>query len=175
MSFLIPDYSRLQTVYFCSLQWVNNGMTILENIAQWIFANRLSLNLDKTNFILFSNSISDLPGNIYFNNVKIKKVKSTKFLGLFIDDRMSWKIHTNYLCLFPSRNAGVIYKLKLMFPPYVLQMLYSTLMLPYLNYGILAWGSSLKLQLEQILVVQKKSNTNNLQCTYSYSLEPSFL
>ena len=129
----------------------------LENIAQWIFANRLSLNLDKTNFILFSNSISDLPGDICFNNVKIKKVKSTKFLGLFIDDKMSWKIHTNYLCSLLSRNAGVIYKLKPMFPTYVLQMLYSTLMLPYLNYGILAWGSSLKLQLDKILVVQKRA------------------
>ena len=56
-----------------------------------------------------------------------------------------------------SRNAGVIYKLKPMFPTYVLQMLYSTLMLPYLNYGILAWGSSLKLQLDKILVVQKRA------------------
>ena len=36
-------------------------------------------------------------------------------------------------------------------------MLYSTLMLPYLNYGILAWGSSLKLQLDKILVVQKRA------------------
>ena len=54
----------------------------LREVADWIKANKLSLNLLKTNYMLFSNIINNLPGNIVLDNTVIQKVSSTKFLGI---------------------------------------------------------------------------------------------
>ena len=109
----------------------------LSNVTLWIHANKLSLNLQKTNYMLFSNSLITLPGDVSFNDVQIDRVFSITFLGLHIDEKLNWKLHINNLCKLLSRNTGVIYKLKSVFPQSILRMLYSTLILPYLNYGVL--------------------------------------
>ena len=130
--------------------------TELNHICDWIKANKLSLNLQKTNFMLFSNSISTLPGQVMLNNTVIEKVTQTKFLGVTIDEKLTWKPHTDNICKIISRNIGIINKLKSYFPIRILLTLYSTLILPFLNYGVLAWGNSLITQLQKILLLQKK-------------------
>ena len=116
----------------------------------WVCANRLSLNLEKTRCMLFSNSIASLGGDVLLNNTTVKMVEELKFLGLFIDNKLSWKPQTVYLNNLLSRNVGVINKMKSMFPSHILLLLYSTLVLPYINYGILAWGNSSKSQLDRL-------------------------
>ena len=106
--------------------------------------------------MLFSNSISTLPGNLSIMNTPIDLVESTTFLGLFIDNKLSWKKHTTYLCKLLSRNIGIINKFKLTFPSNILLDLYCTLILPYLNYGILAWGNSSRSQMDRLLLLQKR-------------------
>ena len=88
------------------------------------------------------------------------EVESTKFLGIYIDSDLSWKIHVNYLCKLISRNTGILNKLKHEFPTHILLSLYNTLILPYLNYGILAWGNGTKAQLEKLLIIQKRAIRN---------------
>ena len=61
----------------------------------------------------------------------IKMVEELKFLGLFIDNKLSWNPQTVYNLL--SRNVGVINILKSMFPSHILLLLYSTLVLPYIK------------------------------------------
>ena len=141
------------------LQTVNSELT---NATLWIQANKLSLNLKKTNYMLFSNSLSILPGNVMFNGVEIERVSTFKFLGLHIDEHLNWKYHISKLCKLLSRNTGVIYKLKSVFPLNILHMLYATLILPYLHYGVLAWGNSFKSQMDKITTRTEKSDTNCL-------------
>ena len=64
----------------------------LEKISSWFKVNKLSLNLNKTNYILFQkkSKITDNPINVKIDNVPIGKVKQTKFLGLIINDKLSW-------------------------------------------------------------------------------------
>ena len=131
--------------------------TELEAVTKWIKANKLSLNLEKTNFMLFSSTFPELPRPIYMDNVQIQKVSKTKFLGTIIDDKLTWKYHIENICKIISRNIGMMNKLKYTFPSKVLLSLYSTLVLPYLNYGILSWGNSASYLLERILLLQKKA------------------
>ena len=84
----------------------------LIHINEWIQANKLSLNIKKTKYMLFSNSLKSLPGNIILNHSYINRVESTKFLGVFIDEHISWNSHLLYINKIISRNVGVIYKLK---------------------------------------------------------------
>ena len=128
----------------------------LEHISDWIKANKLSLNLQKTNFMLFSNSINTLPGQVILENTVIEKVAQTKFLGVIVDENLSWKPHTDNVCKIISRNIGIINILKSFLPNHILLTLYSTLILPFLNYGILAWGNSMKTQLEKILLLKRR-------------------
>ena len=137
------------------LQTINSELI---SVNDWIIANRLSLNLVKTNYMLFSNTLASLPDNIIFNDVQITEVLSTKFLGLHIDSKLNWKDHISYLCKLLSRNTGVINSLKSIFPKNVLKcMLYSTFILPYINYGILAWGNAANVHLDGLLKVQKRA------------------
>ena len=81
--------------------------------------------------MLFSNSLTTLPGDILFDNAQLEKVSSTKFLGLHIDEKLNWSLHCSNVCKVLSKNTGVIYKLRPFIPQEILLILYFTLILPY--------------------------------------------
>ena len=90
--------------------------------------------------MLFSNTLRVLPDSVKINDINLLQVDNTTFLGLYIDRELSWKTHISYLSKILSRNTGILNKLKHYFPCHILQSIYSTLISPYLNYGILARG-----------------------------------
>ena len=134
----------------------------LNKIMQWLRANRLSLNLQKTNVMLFSNTLDKLPHDIIFENEVIKQVYSVRFLGVTVDSKLSWKQHIDCICRTISSNIGVINKVKFCFPVKKLLMLYSTLILPYLTYGIIVWGNTHSTYLDRLFLLQKKSTSSNM-------------
>ena len=90
-------------------------------------------------------------------DIPLEQVSSIKFLGIHVDNKLTWKDHVNVICKTISRNIGVINRLKYVLPSSTLLMLYSSLILPYLNYGILVWGNTHQFLLEKNLLLQKKS------------------
>ena len=129
----------------------------LQKVTQWIRANKLSLNLQKTKYMLFSNTIEALPIDIIFDDTPLEKVSHIKFLGIIVDSKLSWKLHIDNICKTISRNIGIINRLKFHIPVSSLLMLYFSLILPYLNYGILAWGNTYQTFLDRLLLLQKRS------------------
>ena len=85
----------------------------LEKIAQWFKINKLSLNVKKTNCILFGQSHKRNPVNItvLIDNVPIVKVKSTRFLGVLIDENISWKPQISLITSKFAKNIGIIGKI----------------------------------------------------------------
>ena len=157
LSFIFfADDSSVFFSHKCPQILLNTVNEEFRKVMKWINANKLSLNLQKTNYILFSNSVNILPGEVAFNNNPIERVTSTKFLGIYIDEKLNWKTHVDKLSKVVSRNTGVIYKLRSCIPQEVLFILYSTLILSYINYGMLAWGKSFKTQIHRLFVVQKR-------------------
>ena len=122
-----------------------------------IKANKLSLNLKKTKCMLFSNSLDSLPGNVTFDTTILDEVSSITFLGVCVDNKLSWKCHIDNICKTISRNIGVMNKLKYCLPTSALKTLYSSLILPYLNYGVLAWGNTYQTCLDKLFLLQKKA------------------
>ena len=112
----------------------------LINISNWIKANKLSLNIKKTNYMLFSRTATSVSRDIIFDGAPISRVNSMNFLGMFIDDKLSWTQHVNYLCSVISRNVGILNKLKYFLPSNILYNIYNALILSHISYGILAWG-----------------------------------
>ena len=74
---------------------VNNNLIFVSN---WLMANKLSLNVDNTNFIVFhppQKSTSHVV-KLLIANGEIKQEKFLKYLGLHIDSHLSWKFHFAY-------------------------------------------------------------------------------
>ena len=76
----------------------------LKSVVNWFRANKLSLNISKTCYMLFSNTVCDLPRKIMIDDSTIVKTDCCKFLGLYIDSRLTWRNHIDYLCKIISRN-----------------------------------------------------------------------
>ena len=85
--------------------------TELSKISTWLKTNKLSLNIGKTYFMLFANKKrKDHDLNIMIDGTKIEEVKKTKFLGVIIDNKLSWKDHVAHVASKVSRGMGMIIK-----------------------------------------------------------------
>ena len=75
----------------------------LAKLCKWFAVNKLSLNLSKTSYMLFRNRPPDVDFNVFIEQERINRVHVTKFLGIYIDDKLNWKYHINGQF---SRNVG---------------------------------------------------------------------
>ena len=69
----------------------------LEKIVSWLSVNKLSLNIKKTPYIVFNLKnvikISNICNDVQINGIYVSKVEVTKFLGVYIDSKISWSSH----------------------------------------------------------------------------------
>ena len=117
----------------------------LSNLSVWFKANKLSLNIDKTNYMIFKNRHSnriydDL--NICIDGRKISRVSHTKFLGVLLDESLTWSNHTSNIVNILSKYCGILYRLREVLPSKTLFSLYNTLLFPHLIYCNLIWADS---------------------------------
>ena len=93
------------------------SMTLNEQLTaiyEWLCCNKLSLNVLKTHYMIFTprnKKVNDI--NLYINNVPIGRVYVTKFLGVQIDSQLNWKNHIEYTCKKLSKCIGILLKANL--------------------------------------------------------------
>ena len=132
--------------------------TELTKIQSWFQCNKLSLNIDKTNFMYFKNSNSPQVNlDVQINHISLTRKHSTKFLGVTINANMSWNEHLNNISNSISKNIGILYKLKDLVSTKSLFTLYNALILPFLNYCNIVWGNCSKTKIESLFLLQKKA------------------
>ena len=132
----------------------------LADLADWFKANKLALNVNKSNYLLFlSSDVLQTGGDreLVIGLEKIKQMSSFKFLGITIDDKICWSSHLNYINLKLSRSVYILNSVKRMLPMPHLKTLYYTLIQPYLNYGITLWGATYQSYLKRTVILQKKA------------------
>ena len=129
-----------------------------DSLVRWVSTNGLSLNVRKTNYMLFSNKKLDLGGlALTINSIPINKQEVSRFLGVLVDDRLTWKKHIVALSKKLNCNVGILTKLKGIFPQSVLKTLYHSFIQSHMNYCSLLWGLGCKSSLHPIFVAQKKA------------------
>ena len=84
----------------------------LEKIGQWVVCNKLGINFEKTHFLIFSRKRLITDRTLKILDITIPRKNVTKFLGVFIDDRLSWKEHISHICNKISKSIGVLYRVK---------------------------------------------------------------
>ena len=130
----------------------------MANIVRWIRCNKLSLNIDKTNYIIFNRCRKPTAHpTIYIEGMTIKRVLSIKFLGVIIDDKLSWREHVDYIRGKISRSIGVLYRARPLLSQQSLIKLYYAFIYPYLNYCVDVWGHCSQGVFRSLFVMQKKA------------------
>ena len=155
----------------------------IDNLYQWFCANKLSLNAKKTKYIVFRGQ----QAKFNFNNLQVCimneplcqigtefEEKSTKFLGLLIDDQLSWKHHISHLNSKISRALFQIKQAKKFLPVNCLRTLYFSMIHPYLLYGIMAWGNAKPSLLKRTVILQKRAMRYINKSSYNSHTEPLF-
>ena len=134
----------------------------LANLIDWFNANKLSLNIEKTNYILFKakNSNFSAKRELSIVNKVINNVTQTKFLGLYIDDKLSWNKHINNLITKLIKNTYLINTSKRLIPGWAKCSLYNAHIKSHISYGILLWGPMCtKRNIDKLFKIQKKKYT----------------
>ena len=112
---------------------------------------------------------------IYLDNIKIMRSKTAKFVGVVIDENLSWKNHINYIKAKIAKNVGIIGRLKYLLSESTLNTLYNTLVLPYLNYCNIIWASNKPTRLQHLLLLQKRAVRSITRSSYNaHSLQLFF-
>ena len=123
-------------------------------ITTWLHSNNLRLNVSKFKFMIFFKHPKVTPKlNISVNDNQIDQVDEFNFLGIIIDQSVTWVSHIRKISLKISRVIGILRKLKRTFPQYILRTIYNSLVHPHLIYGLNLWGFKHK----RITVLQKKA------------------
>jgi hypothetical protein len=125
------------------IEYENELNLIFKNISEWFKANSLTLNLDKTHFMHFSTKNSDtMDIPIIYRNNQIAKTDHIKFLGLMVDNTLSWKGHIDWLM---SKLGSASYAIRAIKPYISLEStrsVYFSYFHSLMTYGLIFWGNS---------------------------------
>lgn len=132
----------------------------LKLIYNWLCANRLSLNVDKTEFIVFRPPRKKLDNRftLKLNQKTLFESAKIKYLGMILDQTLSWKHHIFELRKKLSRAIGILYKMKTCnCPQNILVSLYYSLFHSHMGYGICLYGLADQQYTSKIILLQKRA------------------
>ena len=136
----------------------------LEKISGWLTSNKLTLNVSKSNFILFygkHNKIKNFHLNI--SGEKLQNTNTCKYLGVFIDEKLNWKHQVNVVSTKVKHGVGMIHKIGRFVTKKDLMSLYYSLIQSHLTYCITSWGGPETSGLHQLnkLIIKCSKFINN--------------
>ena len=125
----------------------------------WLCANRLSLNVGKTEFTIFRPPSVPLEKRITLTlaGCKIFESLKVKYLGIILDSRLTWKLHIDELCKKLGRTVGMLFKIRHQCIKKVLRSLYFSLFASHLGYGLPVWGCANLNLTNKLIILQKKA------------------
>ena len=131
----------------------------IDNVYAWVKANlKLSLNIEKNNFMLFMpKCVPRTIKGVFIAGNRIMKVTETKFLGVIIDYKLNWSPHITYIRKKVAKGVSIILKARKLFDQETLLRLYYTFVYPYLNYCIHVWGKAYNVHIHDLIVLQNKA------------------
>ena len=133
--------------------------TDLTRLVSYFNSNSLQLNLTKTNYMIIppKTTATNYPDTISINNTAVHRVHESKFLGVIIDDKLSFRSHIKQVENKVSKGLYALRTAKHFLPKKHLNLIYHALIAPHLTYGSVYWQSTTKNHLSKLTVLQKKA------------------
>lgn len=188
----VNDFSRASDIFFSIMYADDTNIFIegikyegmieimndeLEKVDQWLKANKLTLNLRKTHYMVFHRSkikFNNTTSTIKICNEEIECVNTTKFLGVIIDNKLKWTDHIVHIKNKISKSIGILYKTRKYLDKHTLRNLYYTFVYPYLIYCVEVWGNASGIHLDPIIKLQKQCVRTISFAAYREHTEPIF-
>ena len=128
----------------------------LAKLTEWLNANKLSINVSKSHYIVFHRSRRKInKGNILLDTTILSQVTYTKFLGVILDDKLKWTHYISYIKHKISKGMGIIQKARKVLKKKVLLRLYHSFVTPYLIYCLDIWGNASDIHLQPLITTHK--------------------
>ncbi len=126
-------------------------------LIKWVDSNGLALNYKKTFFMVFSNRKIDYSKiDVNIAGKEIKRVTEARFLGVIIDEKLTWSKHIAAVKVKMARYMGIMYRIKHHMPLKVRLQLYHSFVQSHLNYCSLVWGFAAKSHIDALFRKQKQ-------------------
>ena len=128
------DYSRA----------VLNINSDLLRIQDWLMCNRLSINVQKTNYMITTNKLIPNNNPVKFGDEVLSPVASARFLGVILDDKLTFSAHIRNVVSKMSRGLGIMRRLRCVLPPATLKSVFYSLVHCHIVYALTIWGNANK-------------------------------
>ena len=143
----------------------------LKNLTYWLNANRISLNVKKTELVIFKHQRKklDSPIKIKPNHKTLYPSKSVKYLSIKIDENLKWKQHIHDIAIKVNRANALLFTIRNYANKHILRTIYFAIFDSHINYANLIWGQNLH-PVNRIVILRKKaSRIMNFQSIDSHS------
>ena len=139
----------------CNVKEIERNINIeISTVTTWLQRNNLQLNVFKSKFIMFFKHPKTLPKlNITASGNLIDQVSEFNFLGITIDENITWNPHIRNTSIKIARVIDILRKIKRIFLLFILRLIYNSFIHPHLLYLLSLWGFKQK----RITVLQKKT------------------
>ena len=138
---------------------ISTTKVIMTQLTNWFRANKLTLNADKSSFTIFKSSqknITNQPDKIKFNNQEICRTSHIKFLGVIIDENLTWNNHINELCNKLKRLFHIFYNIRHLLSKDNIKTIYYALIYSRIKYGISVYGQACNTKMKRIQKLQNQ-------------------
>ena len=148
------NYYESSEDYFRLINSVDHNLSL---ITQWFLANQLSINIIKSEAMLFSRKLIYFPlPPVTLNGSPIPYNFTYKFLGLHLDFKLKWKNHLHHIGAKLSSVCGILYRTRNMITKDIAKTIYYSIAYSYLNYCNIVWSSCHPSHLQSLINIQKK-------------------
>ena len=130
--------------------------TELKRKLNWVDANKLSLNLEKTSYLFITNLKNPPQLQIKIRDTTISQTPSAKLLGIILDEKLCFKEHINGVTSKLSRIAYTLLYTRTYLSKKTRKLIYYSLAHPILLYGISIWGGTSAYHLSPLITLHKK-------------------
>ena len=129
---------------------------LLTDLASYLMSNKLVPNLGKSKLMFFSSKAKTDLNDLSFGGQIIKWVNEFKYLGLVLNNRMTYSSHIDRICTKVSQYIGIFYNLTRILPKDILVLLYHAFILPHLTLHIVLWGTAPQVYIKKLRIKQNK-------------------
>ena len=145
-----------------------------KKVTEWLEANKLILNISKTHVMLFSFKRNNPKLSVKISDTEIEEKTVTNFLGVQVDNKLTWKAHIAHICNKVSKSIAILRLVRSIFPKNILKMIYMSLIYTYINYCNLIWGSAAPSNIKPLFLLQKKAIRIVNRVNYREHTDPLF-
>ena len=129
----------------------------LKHLVHWLNANKISLNVKKTEMVIFKSKQKKSEGDLKIKLCckRLYHTESVKYLGVKIDANLNWEHHVNDLSIKLNRANALLFKMRIYVSLKILRSIYFAIFDSYLSYCRLVWAQNSS-TIQRIVILQKK-------------------